>query len=124
MQFAYDGFTQQDDVRCFQFHHVRDEKAREVFHIEVGLRLFSQHRVLVQDGPRFCLELLNAVSIDKLSDLKQFHNYSVVSKDFIPLLAERARQSAAKQTKTRLPAAAPKRMAGSFAYSNASIVRP
>ncbi len=125
MQFAYDGFIQQDNIRCFRFHRICDEKIKEVFQIQVGLRLFSQHRVLVQDGPRFCLKLLNAVSVDRFVDLTQFHNYRVVSTDFTSLLAERAQQVAAKQIQTRSSTTAiPKRMNGSFAYLNASIVRP
>ncbi len=124
MQFAYDGFTQQDDVRCFRFHHVRDDVVKEVFQIEVGLSLFLQHRVLVQDGPRFCLELLNASSVANPSTLEHFHKYRVVSTDFSSLLAERARLLAAKQLRTKLPVARQRRVGGSYAYSSASVVRP
>jgi hypothetical protein len=101
MHFAYEGFTHNGGAdRCFQFRGVDKAEPVGLFRIEVELRLFSQNRVPVQDGPQFCLRLLEAASAAEPSDLDRFHSYSVVSEDFRPLLVEREKQRAAKALKT------------------------
>ncbi len=99
MQFAYDGFIQKGDCRCFQFSS-RD--AVDKFSIEVNLSLLSKYGVLMQDGPQFCLHLLEIASTAVPCSLDRFHAYNVMSEDFRPLLLERAKKLAEKAMKTSL----------------------
>jgi len=66
----------------------------ELFSLEVDLSLFLLHRVPVQDGPRFCLQLLEAALIGDPGLVGRFRNYAVRSEDFQVLLLERARKLA------------------------------
>ena len=100
MQFAYEGFTHNGDNRCFQFRTTGNQQPADLFRIEVGLLLFSKNKVLVQEGPWFCLQLLETASTAEPSDLGRFHKYSVVSEDFRPWLVEREKKRAAKALKT------------------------
>ena len=101
MHFAYEGFTHSGGAdRCFQFRAIDKSESVGLFRIEVKLPLFSQNRVPVQDGPQFCLRLLEAASSAEPSDLDRFHSYSVVSEDFRPLLIQREKERAAKALKT------------------------
>jgi len=90
--FAYQGFTQNGDKRCFTF---RDRKTQNdpmgTFSIEVDLPLLSKMRLPVQEGPRFCLLLLNTASLAGSDFLDRFHTYRLVEEDFHQLLAERER---------------------------------
>jgi len=95
MQFAYEGFQQNGDSRCFQFRAAGGRDS-ELFSLEVELSLFLLHRVPVQDGPRFCLRLLEAALIGDPGLIGRFRNYAVRSEDFQVLLLERARKLAEK----------------------------
>jgi len=57
MHFAYQGFTQDRDRRCFTFWSTRVNPV-SVFSIEIDLPLLSRNRVPVQEVPMFCLQLL------------------------------------------------------------------
>lgn len=105
MHFAYEGFTQDGDRRCFLFRSVEERNSTGVFSIEVDLHLLMQNRVPVQDGPMFCLQLLTTASGDGSNCLSRFHSYRVVGEDFRPLLVERERRAAEKALKkpTRKP---------------------
>ena len=98
MHFAYQGFMQERDRRRFTVWSTRVNPI-SVFSIEIDLPLLSRNRVPVQDGPMFCLQLLNTASIAVPSCLERFHNYRVVEADFRPLQIERATRAAAKALK-------------------------
>jgi hypothetical protein len=99
MQFAYDGFTQDGDRRCFLFRGIEERNPTISFSIEVDLRLFVQNRVPVQEGPVFCLRLLTTASVGGPTCLNRFQSYTVVGEDFRPLLVERERRTAEKAAK-------------------------
>lgn len=99
MQFAYDGFTQDGDRRCFLFRGIEERNPTISFSIEVDLRLLLQKRVPVQEGPMFCLQLLTTASVGGPTCLDRFQNYTVVGEDFRPLLIERERRAAEKELK-------------------------
>ncbi len=99
MQFAYEGFTQKGDCRSFRFSS-RD--ALDEFSIAVNLSLLTKYGVLMQDGPQFCLHLLEIASAAEPDHLDRFHTYNVMSEDFRPLLVERARKLAEKAMKTSM----------------------
>jgi hypothetical protein len=99
MDFAYDGFTQDGDRRCFLFRGIEAHNPTSIFCIETDLRLLLQNRVPVQDGPRFCLQLLTTASVGGPSCLNRFHSYIVVVEDFRPLLIERERLTSEKALK-------------------------
>ena len=99
MQFAYEGFKHQGSTRCFRFSGKDGRDSIDSFYIEIAFLLFSQNGVSLQEGPQFCLQLLETASTAQPSDLARFHNYSVVNEDFRPLLAERAKKLAEKAIK-------------------------
>src|SRR5579875_2658032 len=99
MRFAYEGFTQDGDRRCFLFRGIEEHNPTNIFCIEVELRLLLQNRVPVQDGPMFCLQLLTAASVSGSSYLNKFLSYRVVGEDLRPLLMERERTTAKKALK-------------------------
>ncbi|HEX4170003.1 MAG TPA: hypothetical protein VHZ55_31435 [Bryobacteraceae bacterium] len=102
MQFAYDGFSHVGECRRFLFRSRDDQAAVSTFCISVKLSLLSEHGVLVQDGPQFCLHMLEKASTGEPCCLDQFHSYDVMSEDFRPLLVERERKLAEKAMKTSL----------------------
>jgi len=99
MHFAYEGFTQQDDMRCFLFRGTEDRSPALLFSIQVDLSLLMQSQVPMQDGPMFCLQLLTAASIGGPDYLNRFQSYRVVAEDFRPLLMERERKATEKALK-------------------------
>lgn len=101
MHFAYEGFTQNGNSRCFRFRGIEERNASAVFAIEVDLRLLLQNRVPVQEGPMFCLQLLTTASAGGPNCLNKFHSYRAVGEDFRPLLVERERSAAEKALKKR-----------------------
>jgi hypothetical protein len=105
MQFAYDGFTQDGDIRCFLFRGIEERNPTISFSIELDLRLLVQNRVPVQEGPMFCLQLLTTASVGGPTCLDRFQSYRVVGEDFRFLLIERERRAAEKALKkpTRKP---------------------
>lgn len=101
MHFAYEGFTDDGNIRCFLFRGIEEHHASPNFSIEVDLRLLVQNGVLVQEGPMFCLQLLTAASANGPSCLHKFHSYRAVGDDFRPLLVERERSAEEKALKKR-----------------------
>ena len=99
MHFAYEGFTQDGDRRCFLFRGIGERNPTISFSIEVDLRLFVQNRVPVQEGPVFCLQLLTRASVGGPTCLDRFQSYTVVGEDFRPLLIERERRATEKAVK-------------------------
>ena len=96
MHFAYQGFTQNGDTRCFLFRDTEEHDPARVFSIEIDLRLLMQNQVPVQEGPMFCLQLLTNASLGGPAYLNRFYSYRVVGQDFRPLLMERERMAAEK----------------------------
>ena len=107
MQFAYEGFTQIGDRRCFLFRGIEERNPTISFSIGVDLRLLVQNRVPMQEGPMFCLQLLTTASVSGPMCLDRFQSYTVVGEDFRPLLIERERREAEKAL--RKPARKPAR---------------
>lgn len=93
--FMYEGFTHTGNRRCFSFRStlVQNEPVG-IFSIEVDLPLLSRIRFPVQDGPMFCLQLLNTASLAGPDVLDRFHTYRLVEEDFRQLLVEREREAA------------------------------
>ncbi len=99
MHFAYEGFTQDRERRCFTFRGIEERNPVSVFRIELDLPLLLQNRVPVQDAPMFCLQLLMAASLAGPNGLDKFQNYRVLLEDLRPLLMERERRAAEKAMK-------------------------
>lgn len=115
MHFAYEGFTQDGNRRCFRFRGIEEHNASTaIFSIEVDLHLLVQNRVLVQEGPMFCLQLLTTASATGPNSLNKLHSYRAVADDFRPLLVERERSAAEKAFKkhSRKPARKPSPASG------------
>lgn len=96
MYFAYEGFTQEGERRCFLFRGIEGRDSPEIFSIEIDLSMLAQHQVLVQEGPKFCLALLAAALVDGPERLERFHAYKVVGEDFHALHTEREGRAAQK----------------------------
>lgn len=101
MHFAYEGFTHDGNMRCFLFRGIEERNAPTIFSIEIDLRLLVQHRVAVQEGPMFCLQLLTTASAEGPNCLDKFHSYCAVADDFRPLLVQRERSAAENALKKR-----------------------
>lgn len=108
MRFAYEGFTQDGDRRCFLFQGIEEHSPRNIFSVEVELQLLVKNRVPVQDGPMFCLQLLTTASVGGSGYLDKFINYRVVSEDLRPLLIEREQRAAQNAVKKRPQKGPPK----------------
>ncbi len=99
LHFSYEGFTQAGNKRSFAFRGVDEHTPGALFSIQVELALFIQHRVSLQEGPSFCLQLLtNACALGAVS-LGRLENYTVIGEDFRPLTVERQRREAEKALK-------------------------
>jgi hypothetical protein len=120
MHFVYEGFTHHGDVRNFLFSGKDGRDTVDTFCIEVAFLLFSQNRVSLQEGPQFCLQLLETASMGQPSDLDRFHHYSVVSEDFRPLLVEREK----KLTERAVKAAARRPLRKPSTRSNLVLGKP
>ena len=99
MHFAYEGFTHDGYRRCFLFRGIDESNPASMFSIEVDLSLFAQNHVPVQDGPIFCLQLLNTALLAWPNYLDRFHKYRVIEEDFRPMLIEREKRAAEKALK-------------------------
>ncbi len=101
MVFAYQGFTHESSKRCFLFHSIEPNVPVIAFTIAVDLTLFSQYKVPVQDGPSFCLQMLNKASTGGSLTLDKLRSYQVVGDDFRPMVLEREKKEADKILKWR-----------------------
>src|SRR5947208_8758424 len=100
MNFTYQGFTQNGGMRCFTFWSTKTgNNPIRIFSIEVDLLLLSRIRVPVQEGPMFCLQMLNAASLAGLEFIERLHSYRLVEEDFRHLLIEREKRAAEKASK-------------------------
>lgn len=99
MHFAYDGFKQSGNNRCFLFRGIEKYTTVSAFSIGIDLRLLLRNRVLIQEGPMFCCRLLTEAALAGSTSLDKLHNYEVVGEDFRPLLMERERHAAEKALK-------------------------
>jgi hypothetical protein len=99
MNFAYEGFTQDHDRRCFTFRGMEDYHPVSVFSIELDLPLLAQNQISVQEAPLFCLQLLTTALRAGPSFLEKLQHYRVLAEDLRPLLLERERQAAEKALK-------------------------
>jgi hypothetical protein len=97
MNFTYQGFTHNGSKRCYTFCSTRTEDHPITSYlIEVDLLLLSRLRVSVQDGPMFCLAMLNAACAAGLESLAKLQRYGLLEEDFRPLLVEREKVAAEK----------------------------
>ena len=64
--------------------------------IEVDLLLLSRLRVSVQDGPMFCLDMLNTACAAGVESLAKLCRYRLLEEDFRPLLVQREKLAAEK----------------------------
>ncbi len=99
MHFAYQGFTQNQDRRCFTFWGLEERNPTVVFSIEIELALLFENRVPMQEGPTFCLDLLTTASLAGPTFLDRLRNYQVRKEDLRPLLVEREKRAAEKAMK-------------------------
>jgi hypothetical protein len=94
VQFVYNGFTQDGNKRCYSFAAVTDRERTTLYSIGVDLSLFMKYQVSLQNGPTFCLHLLQTACEGDARGLDQFRNYCAIDADFATLLAERAARAA------------------------------
>src|SRR4051794_11095998 len=103
MNFTYQGFTHDNGTRCFTFWSTRTEDHPITSYlIEVDVMLLSKLSVSLQDGPMFCLEMLNTASASGLDSLAKLHRYRLVEGDFRPFVIQRAKVAAEKAAKRSL----------------------
>lgn len=102
MHFSYEGFTHHGSRRHFLFHGIEEHCPTGVFCIEIDLPLFAQSRISLQEGPLFCLDLLNRACLAGQANLDQYHRYRVVAEDFRPILVERERAAAQKSLRVSM----------------------
>jgi hypothetical protein len=95
VQFTYNGFTQEGNNRCYSFDGKEEQKTTAVYRLWVDLSLFVKHRVSLQNGPGFCLQLLNSACAGGPEQMDHLRDYHTIDSDFSNLLAERAAQAAA-----------------------------
>lgn len=100
MHFAYDGFTQQQDRRCFMFRGIDGYEPRGIFSIEVEIALLTANRVPMQEAPMLCLKLLKNACAAGPMFLERFHKCRIFAEDLHPFLSERARTVAEKALRT------------------------
>jgi hypothetical protein len=105
MHFAYHGFTQNGNRRCFLFRVAEERASSSVFSIQIDLGLLLKNAVPMQEAPTFCLNLLTDASLGGPDRLDRLRNYTVVGEDFQALLMERQRQAAQRLSRkpTRRP---------------------
>lgn len=103
MNFTYQGFAHVEGKRRFTFRSARTEQHPiTTYLIEVDLLLLTRLGVSVQDGPMFCLEMLNTASIAGSASLAKLRKYELVQEDFRPLLVEREKVAAEKAARRSL----------------------
>jgi hypothetical protein len=100
MNFAYDGFTHQEDRRCFLFRSIDGHEPVDMFSIEVDMSLLVENRVPMQEGPMLCLQLLKTASAAGPIFLERFHKCRIFAEDLRPFLVERAKSAADKALRT------------------------
>jgi hypothetical protein len=94
VHFIYDGFVQDGNNRCYSFKAVEEHRASAVYNVWVDLKLFTKYQVPLQNGPMFCLHLLQAS--DRANPESIYH---AVDSDFAGVLAERAARATALASK-------------------------
>lgn len=99
MQFLYDGFVQDGNNRCYSFKAIEERRASAVHNIWVDLKLFTKYQVPLQNGPMFCLHLLQAAWSASSDQVNPECIYHAVDADFAGVLAERAARATALASK-------------------------
>lgn len=97
--FAYDGFQQEGDRRCFLFRVDEKGAPSTLFSIRIDLGLLVKNRIPMQSAPMFCLNLLTEASHGEPGSLDRLQSYTVVPEDFQKIHLERQRQAAEKLSK-------------------------
>jgi hypothetical protein len=97
--FAYDGFQQEGDRRCFLFRADQKGVPTALFSIWIDLGLLLKNHIPVQSAPMFCLNLLTEASEAEPGSLNRLQSYTVVADDFKKIHLERQRQAAEKLSK-------------------------
>lgn len=90
MQFLYNGFRQDGNNRCYSFDAREGREPATPCRVWIDLALFAKHRVSLQNGPGFCLQLLQTAWIASEEPATESREYRAVDKDFASLLSERA----------------------------------
>jgi hypothetical protein len=130
MHFAYDGFTQEGNRRCFLFRAAEEHISTGGYSIQVDLGLLLKNQVPMQEAPMFCLHLLTDASLGGPGNLDRLRRYTVIGDDFKQLHVERQREAAERLSKkaSRRPIRKHSNMSnlhlGSFSNSPYSRVRP
>jgi hypothetical protein len=99
MHFLYQGFTHQDGTRSFLFQGVDERKIQTSFSIAISIPLFVRNQMAIQDGPRFCLNLLTSADGSTPDALERLHHYQVVQADLLPIIEDRERRARVKALK-------------------------
>jgi hypothetical protein len=99
MHFAYDGFTQEGNRRCFLFRAAEELISASGFSIQIDLGLLLKNRVPMQEAPMFCLNLLTDASLGGPDSLDRLRSYTVIGDDFKGIHLERQRQAAERLSK-------------------------
>lgn len=111
MQFAYTGFSQEANVRCFHFQIVlpRARPGRSVngaeFTLKVDMSLFVKYRVPVQEGPALCLRVLTEALANASEESAASASYAVTLEHFSSFALARAQVEEARlaRRKPRTP---------------------
>jgi hypothetical protein len=99
MQFAYEGFTQNANERRYAFHGMEKSQPGDAYVIRIDLPLFARHQLSIQNGPMFCLRLLQDALTEGPDQLQGLHEYRVVDSDVAGITAERAERAAVLASK-------------------------
>jgi hypothetical protein len=96
LQFLYQGFTHKGDNRSFNFLGRDELKVESTFSISVNLPLFARNHIGMQEGPGFCLVLLNKACANTPEALLKLHSYDVLEADLMPIINDREERARAK----------------------------
>jgi hypothetical protein len=99
VQFLYDGFVQDGNNRCYSFKAVEEHQPSVVYSIWVDLKLFTKYQVPLQNGPMFCLHLVQTACSTSTDQANPDRIYRAVEADFAGLLMERAARATALASK-------------------------
>lgn len=128
--FAYDGFQQEGNWRCFLFRVEGKGAPTTRFSIRIDLGLLARNQIPVQGAPMFCLGLLNEASQKGPGSLSRLQSYIVVADDFKDIHLKRQQEAAEKMSKksyrkpTRVPSSSSNLRLGTPSMSSDAKARP
>jgi hypothetical protein len=107
MRFLYMGFSQNSNTRQYRFQGVppRDRVTRTAPNAEVtltaDLALLARFRVLVQDGPALCLQILSTAHAGLEGTDPPFASHAITPDDLTAFTADRDAHEAARAARRK-----------------------